>query len=47
MALPGARLLQLDRGGLNETSFRETAHFRLYREFFMDPEGTVQAMIED
>jgi predicted ATPase len=40
-------LLQLDRSGLIETSFRETAHFRLYREFFLDPEGIVAAMIED
>jgi predicted ATPase len=47
MAMPGANLLQLDQRGLYETSFRETAHFRLYREFFMDPEGTIDAMIAD
>jgi predicted ATPase len=47
MAIPSAKLLQLDRRGLNETSFRETSHFRLYREFFVDPEGTVAAMIEE
>lgn len=46
MAIPGARLLQLDQRGLYETSFRDTAHFRLYSEFFMDPEGTIDTMIE-
>jgi len=47
MAIPGARLLQLDASGLNETTFGKTAHFRLYREFFLDPEGTVATMIEE
>jgi predicted ATPase len=47
MAIPGARLMQLDQRGLNDIRFRETANFRLYREFFIDPEGTVKAMIDD
>jgi predicted ATPase len=47
MAMPGARLLQLDRGGLRDVTLEETAHFRLYREFFLDPEGTMSTMIMD
>lgn len=41
MALPGARLLQLTRFGLEETDFRQTRHFRLYRAFTADPEGFI------
>lgn len=41
MALPGARLLQLSRFGLEEVDFRQTRHFRLYRAFATDPEGFI------
>jgi predicted ATPase len=47
MAIPGAHLLQLDRRGLREVALRETAHFRLYREFFADPEGTIETMLHE
>lgn len=47
MAIPGARLLQLDQRGLFETTLRESTHFRIYREFFLDPEGTLSAIIDE
>ena len=46
MALPGARLLRIDRGGLDEVSPEETDHFRLLRAFMADWKGTVEAMLE-
>jgi predicted ATPase len=45
MALPGARLLQMDRHGLVPVRLEETAHYRIMREFILDPAGTVDAMI--
>lgn len=48
MAVPGATLLEIGRGGLRETDFRETGHFRLYQDFTSDPEGFVrEALAED
>lgn len=41
MALPGARLLEITRGGIAETDFRHTSHFRLYQSFTADPEDFV------
>lgn len=41
MALPGARLLQMTRFGLDEVSFQDTRHFRLYRAFTTDPEAFI------
>jgi predicted ATPase len=46
MALPGARLLRLDKYGLEPTSLEETEHFRLMREFIHDWRGTVEAMLD-
>jgi predicted ATPase len=45
MALPGARLLRLDKYGLQPVALEETEHFRLMREFVLDPGGTVEAML--
>ena len=45
MAVPGAEVLEVTRGGLVPVDFRETRHFRLYREFTNDPEGVVTAAI--
>ena len=39
MALPGARLLQITRGGIAEADYRQTSHFKLYQEFVTDPAG--------
>lgn len=47
MALPGARLLSMSKGGIDPVALADTAHFRLYREFVLDPIGTLQAMIDD
>lgn len=47
MALPGARLLAMTRGGLDPIRLEDTEHYRLLREFVLDPAGTVEAMVED
>ncbi len=45
MALPGARLLQIDRSGLVPVRLEDTQHYRILREFILDPAGTVDAML--
>lgn len=45
MALPNARLLRLNRHGLEPIGFEETDHYRLMREFILDWRGTVEAML--
>ena len=47
MALPGARLLRLGKYGLEPVAFEETDHYRLMREFILDPAATVEAMLDD
>lgn len=47
MALPGARLLSMTRGGLEPVRLEEVPHFRLYREFALDPIGTIEAMLDE
>lgn len=44
MALPGAQLLGMTRGGLAPIRLEDTDHYRLLREFVLDPDGTVAAM---
>lgn len=41
MAVPGARLLQLTRFGLEAVSLEDTRHYRLYRAFCLDPQGFI------
>ena len=41
MAVPGATLLEVTKSGLVEVTLRETRHFRLYREFCLDPKGFI------
>jgi len=41
MAVPGARLLQLTRFGLEEVALKDTRHFKLYRAFCQDPYGVI------
>jgi exodeoxyribonuclease I len=41
MGIPGARLLQVTRFGLEAVSLEETRHFRLYRAFCLDPHGFI------
>lgn len=47
MALPDADLLGMTRGGLSRVTLEDTAHYRLTREFVLDPHGTVAAMLDD
>ncbi|MBW6531866.1 AAA family ATPase [Sphingomonas sp. RRHST34] len=45
MATPGATLLSVTRGGIDPVALEDTDHYRLYREFVLDPHGTIEAMI--
>jgi predicted ATPase len=47
MAYPQARLLRLSKYGLEQVTVRETDHYKVMREFCEDPEGFVQAAIEE
>lgn len=47
MAYPGARLLGLTKYGLEPIRLEETQHFRLLREFCLDPELFLQMMLDD
>ena len=47
MACPNANLLQLSKYGLEQIALEDTNHFRLMREFFADPDGFLQMMMED
>jgi predicted ATPase len=42
MAVPGATVLEMTRGGPEPVAFEDTAHFKLYRDFVSDPAGFVQ-----
>ena len=46
MALPGAQVLEITRGGILETDYRQSAHFRLYRSFVTDPEGFIDEALD-
>ena len=45
MALPEARLLRLEKYGLRPVSLEDTDHYRMMREFILDPHGTVDIML--
>jgi predicted ATPase len=47
MAYPGARLLRLTKYGLDSVAVEETEHYRLLREFWSDPTGFVETMLEE
>ena len=47
MAYPNARLLRLSKHGLEPVTVRETDHYKVMREFCDDPDGFVQAAIEE
>lgn len=38
MAVPGAQIFVLAEGFIIETTYRETGHYKLYRDFMADPE---------
>lgn len=46
MACPDARLLAMTRGGITPVALEDTDHYRLMREFMLDPDGTVAAMLD-
>ncbi|MHA6731538.1 AAA family ATPase [Devosia sp. A369] len=47
MAVPGARLLEITRGGISETHYRQTQHFKLYQDFTADPEDFIATALRD
>jgi predicted ATPase len=47
MAYPGARLLHLSKYGLEQVSVEDTEHYRLMREFWADPAGFIETMLEE
>lgn len=48
MALPGADVWQITKGGITPVDYRETSHFRLYQDFSADPETFIcEAMADD
>lgn len=47
MAVPGARVLEITRLGIEPVDYRETGHFRMYQSFTADPEEFVREAIEE
>lgn len=47
MALPGADVWQITKGGITPVDYRETSHFRLYQDFTIDPEAFIAEAIAD
>lgn len=47
MACPNITLLRLSKYGLEPVSLEDTDHFRLLREFCLDPQGFLQMMMDD
>lgn len=47
MACPNAQLLTVTQHGVIPTLLTETEHFRLLREFYADPSGFLELMLED
>jgi predicted ATPase len=47
MAYPNARLLRLSKYGLEPVRVEETEHYRLMREFWADPAGFMETMLEE
>jgi predicted ATPase len=47
MAYPDAQLLGLSKHGLEPIAVEDTGHYRLMREFWVDPHGFVEATMED
>lgn len=47
MAFPGARLLRMVKYGLEPVSLEDTSHFRIMREFVIDPANFVEMMMTE
>jgi predicted ATPase len=46
MAYPGAALLRMTQSGMAPIDVTQTDHFRLLKEFFIDPHGFMETMLE-
>jgi len=47
MALPGASLLRMGKYGISSAQLEDIEHFRIIRQFALDPHGIVADMLED
>jgi predicted ATPase len=47
MAYPEATLLSLTRGGLSPIAVEDTEHFRMMRQFILDPRTFVEAALAE
>ena len=47
MAYPSATLLRLSKYGLDPVAVEDTDHYRLMREFWTDPRGFIETMLEE
>jgi predicted ATPase len=47
LTLPGARVMSLDDGALQEMDYRETEHFRLTRDFLNAPERFFRHLLDE
>jgi predicted ATPase len=47
MAYPGARLLRLSKYALEPVTVEQTDHYKVMREFYQDPTGFVEAVIDE
>jgi predicted ATPase len=47
MAYPNARLLQLTKYGLDTVRVEDTEHYRLMREFWMNPKTFIETMLDE
>jgi predicted ATPase len=39
LALPGAQIVHFSDAGVGEMTYQETEHYRIYRDFLIDPEA--------
>lgn len=47
MAYPGATLLEVSGEGITPVGLHGTAHFRLLRDFYLNPEGFVSELLSE
>jgi predicted ATPase len=47
MAYPNGRLLRLSKYGLEPVTVEQTDHYKVMREFCVDPTGFVEAVMEE
>lgn len=45
MAYPGALFYQFSSDGVRQVEYRETEHFKVMREFMLDPEAAVNTLL--